>query len=149
MFMETSTATVKRRRGTQLSTAEKMALTERIAKLMGDGIDSIHGLALRLNVNTTTVRRYKPYAERLYGHVSINSRTYHRNLQIRRTLAMVELLTIDLEAAQTVKEKMLIHNQLVKYYHLMALLSGILYEAKEQPTGHGQLVIVRPAMASA
>lgn len=147
MFMETTGAVV-RRRGTRLSTAEKMTLTERIAELMGDGINSVHGLASRLNVNTTTVKRYKPYAERLYGHVSISSRTYHRNLQIRRTLAMVELLTIDLEAAQTTKEKMLIHNQLVKYYHLTALLSGILYEAKEQPTGHRQLVIVRPAMAS-
>lgn len=143
--METSVKPLKRKRGKQLSTVEKMDLTEHIARLMDDGTVSVHGLATLLNVNRTTVKRYKPYAQRLYGKVNIGSRVYHRNLQIQRMYAMIERLTVDLELAMTTKDKALLHSQLVKYYHLMALLSGIIHDTKEQSIDHRQLVIIRPS----
>lgn len=147
MFMDTTSRRVKRKRGQQLTTPEKMALTESIANLMEEGILSVLGLAKRLNVNTTTIKRYKPYAQSIFYKVRVSNKAYHRQLLIERQYKMIERLTIDLESCTNISERMIIVNQMQKYYHLLAVITGVIHEAKV-PTiqEHKQLVVIRPAM---
>jgi len=145
MYMETSTPSIKRNQGQQLLTHEKMTLTERIVETMEQGTLSLHGLATKLGVNTTTIKRYKPYADRIYNNVKLD-RTYIRNLQINRTMRLIERLTADLESCKTTREKTLVYNQLSKYYQHVAVISGIVSDAHHANVNQKQLVIIRPAL---
>jgi len=144
MYMETSIRIVKRKQGQQLLTHEKMSLTERIVEAMEQGTLSIHGLATKLSVNTTTIKRYKPYSDHIYNNVKLD-RTYNRNLQIERTMRIIERLTTDLETCKTIREKALIYNQICKYYQHVAVISGIVSDSHQTNISQKQLVIIRPA----
>ncbi|HVC36515.1 MAG TPA: hypothetical protein VNE40_03705 [Candidatus Dormibacteraeota bacterium] len=143
--MQTSIQQVKRKQGQQLLTHEKMSLTERIVEAMEQGTLSIHGLAIKLGVNTTTIKRYKPYADRIYNNVKLD-RAFIRNLQINRTMRLIERLTIELDSCKTIREKTLLYNQLSKYYQHIALITGIVSDSHHTNINQKQLVIIRPAL---
>lgn len=145
--MLTSPTTLKRSRGHKLSFDEKIDLIEAIAEVMNtEGIVSVLGLAQRLEVNTTTIIRYKPYAERIFNKTKVNDRTFHRNLLIQRTYMAIEQMAILRDNTTKISDLMSIHNQMIKYQHLLAVVTGIIQDAKAQPTEQRKpLVIIRPA----
>lgn len=145
MFMERTLPS--RKRGTHLLTNEKMELTFSIVDLLLEGMETEAGLAKKLHVNRTTIRRYKPYALDIIGRAK-HDRNAVRNRQIARTNLMIEKLSDDLKKAQNVKEKSLIYSSLAKYYHHLALVAGLLYDKQTQQTDPQKLVIIRPAKAT-
>lgn len=149
MFMMTSATheAIKRRRGVHLLTDEKMQLTFRIVDLLEEGIESELGLAKRLRVNTTTIRRYKPYALAVIQRAKLD-RNIIRKKQIARTYRIIEQLTEDLKAAQSVRDRSLIYSTIAKYSNHLALITGLNYDSQVQQANAQQLVIVRPAKAA-
>ncbi|HKR81395.1 MAG TPA: hypothetical protein VJR27_00130 [Candidatus Saccharimonadales bacterium] len=140
--MKTLASQQKRRRGQQLSTAEKMQLTQELVKLLEQGYKSDLALAKELGVNTTTIRRYKPYADEIIRNTKLD-RNFLRNLQIQRTQRLIERLAIDLDNAETAHEKSMIHNNIIKYFQHLALITGLNVETQVH-VDPKKLVIIRP-----
>lgn len=146
--MQTSTYQIKRLRGQRLSTAEKMELTEKIRDAMEEGVMSTNAIAKKLEVNTTTIRRYRTYAEHMYNDLKLD-RSFLRNLQIKRTMKQIERLTVALEACSSLKEELAIHDRIVKYYIYLSQIAGIANDNNVVPINNKQMVIIRPALVSA
>jgi hypothetical protein len=141
--MQTTEAIAKRKQGQQMLTDEKMALTDQIYEEMEQGYHSINALSERLRVNRTTIRRYKPFAQKRFEAVKVN-RAAIRTLEISRANRHREWLMNELTGCTSIKEKMSVSNQITKVSQLIALLSGISIEAKvTQYNDPKQLVIVR------
>lgn len=139
--METTTLPTKRKQGQRLLTAEKMALTQRLVELLEQGFHSDNSLAQKLGVNTSTIRRYKPYASDIIKSIKLD-RTVIRNLQIQRVYKLVDSLMHDLEHAETVREKYLIHASIVRYCQHLALITGLNVETQIN-VDPKKLVIIR------
>lgn len=148
--MDTLTHTPNRKRGQRLTFDQKIDLIESIAEVMStEGIVSVHGLAKRLKVNTTTIIRYLPYATKVFNKTKVHDRTYHRNLLIQRTLHDIEQLSILRDKSTTLKEKLMVYSQLIKYDQLLAVITGILYDAQNQSIEQSKVVIIkRPAQSN-
>lgn len=141
--METTGTTSKRKQGQQMLTNEKMALTDKIYEEMEQGYHSINALSERLGVNRTTIRRYKPFAQKRFEAVKVN-RAAIRTLEISRANRHREWLMNELAGCTSIKDKVAVSNQITKVSQLIALLSGISVEAKiTHYNDPKQLVIVR------
>ena len=140
--METSVEQAKRKQGQQLLTTEKMALTMKLVELLEEGYFNDSSLAQRLGVNPTTVRRYRPHADRIIKS-AILDRNVIRNLQIKRLFRLVDGLTNDLEKAETVHEKHKIHSSIIRYCQHLSQISGISVEVHLH-NAPDKLVIIRP-----
>lgn len=140
--MNTTTLPVKRKQGQRLLTDEKMKLVQALIGLLEQGFHSDNSLAQKLAVNTSTVRRYRPYADDIIRTTKID-RNVIRNLQIQRVYKLVDGLMNDLEAAETNREKHMIHSSIVKYFQHLALVTGLNIETQVH-IDPKKLVIIRP-----
>lgn len=125
-------------------TEEKMLLTQTIADLITLGYKTEVSMADRLKVNTTTIRRYKPYAIEMLNRTKLERRELIRNREIRRCYAAIEQITLDLQKAKTANEKSVLYSSLARFNQHLALLAGLTYDTKQlynkQPN---QIVIIR------
>ena len=137
-------ATTKRKRGTHLLSDDKLRLTFSIVDLLEEGYTSENSIAKKLRVNTTTIRRYKPYALAVIGRAKLDRNTI-RNKQIARTYRIIEQLTEDLQTAQSVKDRCLLYGTIVKYSNHLALITGLGYDNQVQQADPQRLVVIRPA----
>ena len=140
--METTTETTKRKQGQQLLTAEKMSLTLKLVALLEQGFHSDNSLSKRLGVNTSTIRRYRPYADDIIRKTRLD-RNVLRNLQVKRVYSLLDGLANDLERAESTREKHLIHSSIVKYCQHLALITGLNVETQLN-IDPSKLVIIRP-----
>jgi hypothetical protein len=142
--MNSVTNTVKRKRGHQLLTDEKLKLTQDLVEVLQEGFYTDSALARKLNINQSTVKRYRPAAEGIIRSVKLD-RSAIRNLQLQRSFKLVEGLVHDLEQAESTKEKRLIHSSIIKYFQHIGAIAGITTDSRVEITENRQLVIIRPS----
>ena len=127
----------------RLNQTERVTLTDNIYEAMERGVHSVNGLSKELGVARTTIRRYKPYADKRYEAIKINKPGL-RALELHRAMRHREWLIERLEACKTIKEQMAVSNQIAKFSQLIAITGGIGTEAKNVTNiDYKQLVITR------
>jgi len=140
-FMETTLPVKKRKRGQQLLNAERTVLISKMVDALCEGYQSTNGLARLLKIDRRTVDIYRPLADELIGKIKID-RNVIRNLQLKRTYQLVEMLMNDLKSCETIKEKSLIYNQIIKASQHLALICGLNVETQVNVDA-SKLVIIR------
>lgn len=139
--MSKTDSAIERQRGQQLTAAETNVLIAKMIDYMTEGLMSTNALSKKLGVSRRTVDRYRPLADDVIGRQKIN-RNAIRNLQIRRTYELIEMLMQDLKAAVSAKDRSAYYSQIFKFSSHLALITGLNVETQVtvDPT---KLVIIR------
>ena len=124
-------------------TDEKLRLTFKLVDLLEEGVYTDFGLAKRLKVNLSAIRRYKPYALAIIQRAKLD-RNVIRSREIAKTYRIIEQLTEDLQSAKTAKDKALYYAQIAKFSNHLALIAGLAYDSAPVQPDASKLVIVRP-----
>jgi hypothetical protein len=130
-----------RKPGQQLTAVKQQLLVTKMVDLMTQGLYSTNALSKKLKVDRRTIERWRPLADKIIGRDKID-RNAIRNLQIKRTYELIEMLMNDLRKAVTVKERSALYGNIFKFSSHLALITGINIETTVQidPT---KLVIIR------
>jgi len=133
-------------RGQQLTIATRNILIAKVLDLVSEGIMSTRELAHRTGVSRPTIDRIRPLVDEIIGRDKID-RNIIRNLQIRRTYELIEMLMSDLKGCETIKERSIIYGNIFKFSSHLALITGLNVETQVN-VDHRQLVIIRPHESS-
>lgn len=131
----------------QLQVAERNVLISKLVDHLCEGYTSTNKLANMLNVSRDTIDRYRPLADELIGKMKLD-RNVIRNLQVRRTYKIIEMLMNDLTECEGIKEKTLVYNQIAKFSQHLALICGLNTEVQVTADA-SQLVIIRGSAKTA
>jgi hypothetical protein len=139
--MDGSATLSKKSAGQQLTIAESNVLVAKMIDYLCEGFMSTNALSKKLRVSRGTVDRYRPLADDIIARQKID-RNVIRNLQVRRTYELIELLMTDLKASKDAKDRALYFNQIYKFSSHLALITGLNVETHviADPT---KLVIIR------
>jgi hypothetical protein len=139
--MDGSATLSKKSAGQQLTIAESNVLVAKMIDYLCEGFMSTNALSKKLRVSRGTVDRYRPLADDIIARQKID-RNVIRNLQVRRTYELIELLMTDLKASKDAKDRALYYNQIYKFSSHLALITGLNVETHviADPT---KLVIIR------
>src|SRR5438270_11429052 len=113
-FMDGSATLSKKSAGQQLTIAESNVLVAKMIDYLCEGFMSTNALSKKLRVSRGTVDRYRPLADDIIARQKID-RNVIRNLQVRRTYELIELLMQDLKQAKEAKDRALYFNQIYKF----------------------------------
>lgn len=127
-----------------LQVAERNVLISKLIDFLCEGYMSTNALAKKLRVSRETVDRYRPLADEIIAKTKLD-RNVIRNLQVRRTYELIEMLMDDLKnatGANSVKDRASIYGSIYKFSSHLALITGINVETHVNidPT---KLVIIR------
>lgn len=98
-------------------------------------------LARECNVSRSTIERYRPLVDEIIAKTKID-RNVVRNLQIKRTYQLIEMLMDDLKGARDPKSRALYYNQIYKFSSHLALITGLNVETQVHIDPQ-KLVIIR------
>lgn len=139
--MDSTLLDKKRKRGNQLVNAERMVLISKLVEALCEGYQSTYTLSKKLNVDRQTIERYRPLADDVISKTKLD-RNVIRNLQVKRTYRIIEMIMDDLKKCKTMKEKSLMYNQLAKFSQHLALICGLNVETQVNVDA-SKLVIIR------
>lgn len=144
--MNTQKEVRKRTQGQRLQNAERMVIISKLVDHLCEGYQSTNALAKLLEVDRSTIEAYRPLADELIGKMKLD-RNVIRNLQVRRTYKIIEMLMADLIECDGIKEKTLVYNQIAKFSQHLALICGLNTEVQVTADA-SQLVIIRSSAKS-
>ena len=136
-----------RKRGEQMTIAARNVLIAKVLDYMSEGVMSTRELAKRTGVSRPTIDRIRPLVDEIIGRDKID-RNIIRNLQIRRTYELIEMLMNDLKLCQSIKERSIIYGNIFKFSSHLALITGLNIETQVNLDAK-QLVVIRPAKRDA
>jgi hypothetical protein len=139
--MDGSATLSKKSAGQQLTIAESNVLVAKMIDYLCEGFMSTNALSKKLRVSRGTVDRYRPLADDIIARQKID-RNVIRNLQVRRTYELIELLMTDLKASKDAKDRALYFNQIYKFSSHLALITGLNVET-HVIADPSKLVIIR------
>lgn len=131
----------KQRNGVNLTNAKRMVVIGKLIDYLSESYYSTNELAKLTGLTRKMIDTYRPLADEVIGKQKLD-RNVIRNLQVKRTYKLIEMLMIDLKACITIKEKTLIYNQIAKFSQHLALITGLNVETHVN-VDHQQLVIIR------
>lgn len=125
----------------RLINAERNVLISKLIDKLCEGYTSTNSLSKELHVSRGTIENYRPLADEIISKTKLD-RNVIRNLQVKRTYKIIEMLIDDLKKTVSVKERSLLYNQIYKFSSHLALITGINIETHVN-VDHQKLVIVR------
>lgn len=128
-----------------MTIASRNVLIAKVLDLVSEGIMSTRELAKRTGVSRPTIDKIRPLVDEIIGRDKID-RNIIRNLQIRRTYELIEMLMNDLKTCESIKERSIIYGNIFKFSSHLALITGLNIET-QVTVDHKQLVIIRPQNA--
>lgn len=139
--MNTAQQLAPKKRGQQLKNAERQVLISKMIDMLCEGYSSTYALSKKLRVSRDTIESYRPLADDIIGKMKLD-RNVVRNLQVRRTYEIIEMLMDDLKGSHTVKDRASIYGSIYKFSSHLALITGLNVETHVNldPT---KLVIIR------
>lgn len=139
--MTNAEKTPTKTRGEQLKVAERNVLISKLIDKLCEGYSTTAALSKELHVSRRTIDRYRPAADEIIGKFKLD-RNVIRNLQIRRTYELIEMLMQDLKQSTEYKQRTAYYTQIFKFSSHLALITGLNVETHVNidPT---KLVIIR------
>lgn len=131
----------KKSRGQQLLIAERNVIISKMIDILCEGYTSTNAISKRLRIARGTVELYRPLVDEIIRKTKID-RNVVRNLQVRRTYELIEMLMNDLKATNKVAERAQLYNQIYKFSSHLAQITGINVETHVN-IDHQKLVIIR------
>lgn len=107
-----------------LKVAERNVLISKLIDHLCEGYISTNALAKKLRVSRGTIERYRPLADDIIAKTKLD-RNVIRNLQVRRTYELIEMLMDDLKASSGAKDRSAYYNQIYKFSSHLALITGL------------------------
>lgn len=133
----------KKKRGQQLVNAEREILIKSLVDEMSKGYMSTRHLSRELGVSQATIEKYRPLADDMIRRIKID-RNVIRSSQIQRVYSLVEGLMEDLRAAESIKDKSLVHNSIAKYFNHLSLITGLNVETTIHQDAKPLVIIRNP-----
>lgn len=133
----------KKGRGRQLVNAEREVLIKALVDELSKGYYSSRHLSRTLGVSPSTIEKYRPLADDMIRRIKVD-RNAVRSLQIGRVYSLVEGLMSDLQEAESIKEKQLVHNSIAKYFNHLALITGLNIETTVNVDAKPLVIIRNP-----
>lgn len=130
-----------RKRGQQLTIAERNVHIAKLMETMTEGYHSTAELARKTGLSRRTVDAYRPLVDQLIATTKID-RNAVRALQIKRTYTMIEMLMLDLKQASGYKERASYYSQIYKFSSHLALITGLNVETQVHVDAK-KLVVIR------
>lgn len=148
-FMETELSITPKKRGQQLQNAERLIVIAKLVEELSNGYMSTYALSKKLRLNRATIEAYRPLADKLITETRLD-RGVIRNLQVRRTYKLIEMLMDDLkkidstplDVSTKMATKSKIYSQIAKFSQHLALITGLNVETQVN-VNPKQLVIIR------
>jgi hypothetical protein len=140
---DTKQVITKKKRGQQLVNAEREILIKSLVDEMSKGYMSTRHLSRTLNVSQATIEKYRPLADDMIRRIKID-RNVIRSGQIQRVYSLVEGLMEDLNSAESIKEKSLVHNSIAKYFNHLSLITGLNVETMIHQESKPLVIIRNP-----
>jgi hypothetical protein len=131
----------KKSRGQQLKVAERNVLISKLIDYLCEGYASTNSLAKKLRVSRATIEAYRPLADEIIAKTKLD-RNVVRNLQVRRTYELIEMLMDDLRSSKSVKDRASIYGSIYKFSSHLALITGLNVETHVN-VDPSKLVIIR------
>jgi|ERR1035437_5478719 hypothetical protein len=139
--MSTSDIIEKTPRGKNFTNAKRLVIIAKLIDYLAESYYSTNHLAKLTGFTRQVVDTYRPLADEVISKQVLN-RNNIRNLQVKRTYKIIEMLMLDLQACESIKEKTLIYNAIAKFSQHLALITGLNVETHVN-VDYQQLVIVR------
>lgn len=139
--MDNTAQITTRKHGQQLKVVERNVLISKLIDKLCEGYTSTNALSKELKVSRATIERYRPAADEIIGKFKLD-RNVIRNLQVKRTYELIEMLMDDLNKATGYKERSAYYSQIFKFSSHLALITGINVETHVN-VDHQKLVIIR------
>jgi predicted transcriptional regulator len=139
--MDTETKLTKSTNGKRFTNARRLVIIAKLIECLGENYYSTNELAKITGLTRATVDTYRPLADDVISKQVLN-RNNIRNLQVKRTYRLIEMLMNDLKTCESIKEKTLIYSQIAKFSQHLALITGLNIETHVN-VDYQQLVIVR------
>lgn len=134
---------LKARKGSSktLVNAERQVLIAKMLDKLSEGYMTSYALSKQLHVSIATIDSYRGLVDELIAKTKLD-RNVIRNLQIRRTYKLIEMLMVDLGTCSSIKERSVIYGNIFKFSSHLALITGLNVETHVtvDPT---KLVIIR------
>lgn len=133
--------TLKQPHGYRLTNAKRLVVIAKLVDQLSKGYYSTNQLAKMTGMTTKMVATYRPLADEVIAKQTPD-RNVIRNLEIKRTYQIIEMLMQDL--ARTTEDKIRIgyYNQIAKHSQHLALITGLNIET-QVTVDQKQLVIIR------
>ncbi len=131
----------KQKPGQRLTNVKRMAVIAKLVDHLTKGYYSTYELAKMTGLTYKMVDTYRPLADELIGKNKLD-RNVIRNLQLRRTYTVLEMLMKDLNKTEDDKLRQGYYNQIAKFSSHLALITGLNVETHVN-VDHQQLVIIR------
>jgi hypothetical protein len=139
--MDMSVDVTSKPNGGRLTNAKRTVLIAKMFDALSNGYMSTYALSKQLKVNRVTIDSYRPLVDELIGKQKIE-RNVIRNLQLKRTYNIIEMLMDDLKRSTDDKVRHGYYNQIAKFSQHLALITGLNIETQVNVDQH-QLVIIR------
>lgn len=144
--MDSSIATsseqvTKQRPGQRLTNAKRLVVVGKLADHLTRGYYTTNQLAKMTGLTRKMVDTYRPIVDELIARQKLD-RNVIRNLQVKRTYTVIEMLMEDLKGAKSARERVGYYSQIAKFSQHLALITGLNVETHVN-VDHQQLVIIR------
>lgn len=127
--------------GQRLSNAKRLVVIGKLIDHLSESYYSTSELSRMTGLTRKMIDTYRPLADEIIGKQKLD-RNVIRNLQVKRTYRIIEMLMNDLKTCESIKDKTLIYNQIAKFSSHLALITGLNIETHVN-VDHQQLVIIR------
>ena len=139
--MNGTDALTRQKPGERLTNAKRLVVISKLIDHLQQGYYTTNELSRITGLTRKMIDTYRSVADDVISKQTLN-RNNIRNLQIKRTYNMIEMLMNDLKLCDGIKQKTLIYNQIAKFSQHLALITGLNVETHVN-VDHQQLVIVR------
>lgn len=129
------------KKGQRLSNAQRLVAISKLAECLTESYYSTNELSKKTGLSRRTVDRYRPLVDDLIANQKID-RNVIRNLQVKRTYTIIEMLMKDLNKTKEDKLRQGYYNQIAKFSSHLALITGLNVETHVN-VDQSQLVIIR------
>ena len=131
----------KQRSGERLTNAKRLVVIGKLVDYLSQGYYTTNQLSKMTGLTRKMIDTYRPLADELIGKQKID-RNVIRNLEIKRTYQIIEMLMQDLQKSTDDKTRVGYYNQIAKHSQHLALITGLNVETHVN-VDHQQLVIIR------
>lgn len=127
--------------GQRLTNAKRLVVIGKLIDHLSQSYYTTNELANKTGLTRKMIDTYRPLADKLIGENKID-RNVVRNLQVKRTYTIIEMLMKDLSKTTDDKLRQGYYNQIAKFSQHLALITGLNIETQVNVDQH-QLVIIR------